>query len=156
MATAITRYAASDGTVFQTASAADQHDSITARVEMAMLPLGVRPQALEDNKGYFQHSALNVRRVQFALFEIARPRVEDWIARQIDNGHTEEDCAIHLKNSYGRIADGCAPLDRAFTRLLCIDDQNREWQQPYFAINGSSDKAMVQLNKEATGAPKLG
>jgi hypothetical protein len=150
MATAITKYRANDGTEFNSAERADQHDGIIVAVDRAMSHLTPRPKALEENKGYVQHTRLAVLRASTELFALARHRLgEEWVARQKSLGHDEEEIAMHVKGIYGRIADGCAPLDRAYTRLLCIDEQNREWQQPYYAINPSAERRMVQLNKEA-------
>jgi hypothetical protein len=93
-------------------------------------------------KGYVQQNATAVIRCKEMLFAIANQEgvLKWWIDRQKqDHGRSDFDL-IHTTHAswFGRMLDGGHdPLGRAYSRLCSIDDQNREWNQPYFALNPS-------------------
>ena len=111
----ITMYQTRDGSRFESKVAAASHEQRLNEVDAAESPLGPKWQD-EDCKfanghGYIQHSATAVSGVRAHLKRItnnAHPRVLD---------------------------DGGDPAYRLFQRLACIDETNREWGQPYFALH---------------------
>lgn len=151
MAIPIVRYQARDGSVWNSEAAADRRDRLNFEVAQVMAGLTPRPKALEDNKGYLQHSAASVLNVSRLLMSLAAPFLgADWMQRQRAK-HSEDEIALGIRGCFGRICDGddSEPLQRAYSRMLCIDDQNREWQQPYFAINPDAKRVMVELQPDA-------
>lgn len=49
---------------------------------------------------------------------------------------------IHPFSVAGRVLDS-GPLSRAWWRFMCIDEQWREWEQPYFARNPNPEATCV-------------
>lgn len=149
MATLIQKWKASDNSEWNSEADADARDEMIRSVNDAMSPLGPRDSRVERGDGYFQHSEVALTRAKLALYEIAKAGPLKWlIDDQINiHGKTDADMALRVHVSwFGRMLDGgCDPLERAYARLYCIDDQFREWQQPYYAINPGTGK-QVRVN----------
>ena len=48
---------------------------------------------------------------------------------------------VHRQGIVGRyLDDGGGPLYKGWYRFMCIDDEYREWGQPYFAINADAQE----------------
>ena len=143
MAKQITMYEANDGTRFGSLAAAEAHDAVGARVNeiMAALPDPPKGDFGNEQRGYWQQNPTTVLAVRVALVELA---VELEVCNGWFNSHIEESGGkpedFHQHGIAGRIMSEGAPrpLDRAWSRLMRIDDRGREWEQPFFAIN--SDK----------------
>lgn len=152
MATAMTVYKAADGSRWDTEEKAIERERLLAAVAHAMAPLGETPNLpgcrFENGGGFLQHEPEAVRSVRLALWELTRKPLGWWIKGQIENhGRTEEQLATECHPSwFGRMLDGsCPPLERAWGRIMCIDDRCREWGQPYYASHPEEAK-QVRLN----------
>ncbi len=125
----ITKYLTDDGSEFSSYREAKQHESLTQELAVVMKPLGKRPDSLDflSGKGYKQHLAEDFLNVQRALVAIAARTIE-WFAKY-------DAAEIHQDSQAGRILDEHGPdcVSNAWARLRCIDDQCREWGQPYYA-----------------------
>jgi hypothetical protein len=129
----VTRYVANDGSEWPTAKEADWRDAEARVADEALEILGPRPDLLgfTNGNGYMQHDPSDVLKVRSYLVEAAKlfvPGFSDIFARPIED--------LHPHGIVGRIlSDRGGPLDRAWSRLMCIDGEGREWGQPYFALN---------------------
>lgn len=125
----VTMYEAVDGTQFRTAAEAERRDALISEIALALAPLGVRrPSAYE----FIRHDAKVLRGVKGALLAIARRELPGF-----PDVWRHPDDEIAPLGIAGRIINdaGPAPLDRAWYRLCCIDDEGREWEQPYFVAH---------------------
>ena len=108
---AITQYQADDGSIWSSEDKATDRDSLIARVQKAMTPIG--PPLVDvkcrfaNGHGYIQHSPRAVAQTRANLMPITKERLKWWGAHD--------------------------PLAAAWTRMSCIDKQFREWGQPFFA-----------------------
>ena len=131
----ITKFKAIDGKEFTSETKCLKYELLIKRVDeiMALLP----PIPKDDNcnygngGGYVKHDKAKLRNAQIQLLEICKEYIDHkWIQQTID------DETVH--SSYvGRLLDdyGIRPLNDAWFRFSCVDNQYREWGQPYFAIN---------------------
>lgn len=152
----IAKWAADDGSEWNSADDANRRDELIKAVHQAMLPLGDLPK--EDNcrfqngHGYIQHSAQAVEKAKLAIHELAKPKaiLGWWFGDQIaKHGKTHLELALKVHPSWhSRMLDGGhQPLGSAYYRFQCIDKDNREWGQPYFA-NNPDEAENIRLNPE--------
>jgi len=130
----VTVYQAVDGSQHSDEVAALARDRICKRVDVAMSPLGPRYDdqtcSYANGEGYVQHSNDVVDSVRESLCEMA----ED-VTGSKHAGHW---------SWWMRFLDGqCPPLERAMSRLYCIDQFGREWGQPYYALNPYNGKPVM-------------
>lgn len=154
----VTQYEASDGSIWHTESDALFRDTLCEKVKKAMTPLGDRPElphcGFENGDGYYQHAQSEVRRAKENLLALVKEYGWEWEGLknakcpQIDVG----------ADWFARILDGCqqVPLTRAYGRLMCIDNQGREWGQPYFTSHPDEAKQVClgtsyNFTKESEG-----
>lgn len=123
----ITKYVADDGTEFSTWQDCSAHESLC--IEIANI-MSVLDWAKLESEEYIQHDEnifLGVRRQ--LLYVAKRFTTMPWIQESID------DPTVHPSWA-GRIIDDLnKPLNHAWFRIMCVDSQHREWQQPYYASN---------------------
>ena len=147
----ITKYRAEDGSEWSTPEQAIEREKAIAEVRAAMTPLGEHPgsTAFTNGDGFIQHDKANVLKARFALYDLAKAGpLKSWIEDQKTIfGKTDYQMAVEVHPSwFQRMLDGgCDPLYRAYCRILCIDDQCREWGQPYYAEHPHEAK-MFQRN----------
>lgn len=131
---AVTKFEANDGRIFSREQDAVKHDLMLANVATVMQPLGSSEKA--DSAGWIQHAPLVVANVKRGLVQLMRPIFATsylGITKAIDS----DPDSIHPRSVVGRILDDMdSPINDGWRRLGCIDDQGREHNQPYFAING--------------------
>jgi hypothetical protein len=139
MSTATIVYRTADGRQFDSEQEAADHEAFVAKIPLATASLGPRPEAVEDGKGWVQHSEAAYRAAHRATIQLARPLFKGF--KNLENASDDE---IHPLGYAGRVVDDSgSPLwSTAWFRLSCIDSQFREHQQPYFAIHGP-DKGQV-------------
>lgn len=147
MATAIQKWKSADGAEWDSEEHADQRDRLCEAVRLAMLPLGDKPSlpacGFENGAGYVQHTAAVVEQVKLRVFEVAKEKLAWWLdSQKRDHGKTDYELAVVTHPSWHvRMLDGsCQPLESAYGRLSCIDKLNREWGQPFFALNPTEGK----------------
>jgi hypothetical protein len=135
----ITIYEATDGRRFERASEALAHESLLGTLDEIDLPLGNKPDNVNfsNGGGYIQHSRSTVTDFKGRLLSLAcnlHPSIREAVAETpFEN--------VHPGSIVGRILDDSnSPLYRLWYRLYCIDRMDREWGQPYFALNPKAGK----------------
>lgn len=128
-----TYYVADDGSEYESEPAAKRHNRLLVQIRAALVPLGpkIKDRASEfaNGHGYRQHDLADVMKAKEAFIAICKRQVPDkvWDAPVRD---------IHPMGFAGRLLDDSSPtLYASWHRFMCIDDQGREWGQPYFALN---------------------
>ena len=94
-----------------------------------------------NGDGYIKHDKAKLRNAQIQILKLCKERIDHkWIQQTI------EDESVH-PSYVGRLIDdyNIRPLNKAWFRFMCVDNQNREWGQPYYANNPEKGK-QVQLN----------
>lgn len=135
----ITKYRSEDGSEFSTKDKAIERDKLIVDVKSIMAKL--KPVPPECNwDGYVQQEPSVIQEVKERLFEIADREgiLKWWIDDQFSkHGKTHSDLITQCHASwFSRMLDGGnAPLSNAYDRLCLIDENLREWNQPYFALN---------------------
>lgn len=143
-----TVYVAEDGTRFSTETMCRRHEILIAQIEDAFRSLA--PVYGLPDDGYFQHDPVVVLAAARALGIVSLPYLASYpsVTREkIDEGVMEPNDrrVLYLHNIGFAISRGDGPrvLDRAWTRLSCIDPMGREWNQPYYANNPPEDARCV-------------
>ena len=136
----ITRFKADDGAVFDTAEKCIEHENLTKFIQGIMLDLGKRNNS---SAGWVQHDPATVIRCRVAIIELCR---EMGMGKAYPVFNHEPASEIHPMSAVGRILDDTGgPTNAAWRRFSSIDEQGREHNQPYFAINGpDEDHACVE------------
>ncbi len=127
----ITMYEANDGAIFHTSEAALLRDAVVSRYAETTRPLG--PERKLETNDYVQHDPATVAKARASFLRAAlsdRTNGREDCIRRAEAGETLAQTMID------RILDG-DPESRVWSRFCCIDAEGREWQQPYFAINGN-------------------
>lgn len=105
----VTKYEADDGSVHDSAKAATERDELIRRCEAIQEELGMRPRpegaSFGSGRGYVQHPAGT------------RKKLLEWLKMM------------------GANRESAGPTGRLIHRMWCIDEDDREWGQPYFALN---------------------
>lgn len=144
MAKAITRYEANDGAVFDSLQKAEAHEAVVHEVSELAKLLVPRPDSCDysNGHGYLQQPPVRVLDYQRSLVKIARrffPGADSAYTRHFDYAESATQ-PVGMTMTGRFIDDGCPrPVGRAWWRLMCMDNQFREWGQPYYALN--PDKA---------------
>lgn len=141
----VTRFKANDGSEWNTETECRAQDAMIVEVAAALAQL--KPTPTDCNwDGYVQQNSAAVTRCKEMLYKIAnRDGVLKWWLDSQKKNHNKTDAdLIRCHPSYfGRMLDGGhAPLSKAYIRLCCIDDAQREWNQPFYAIN--PDKGVMK------------
>lgn len=135
----IQKYAANDGTEFPSAEACLAHENLCAAVlrEVEKLPPARKDNAFLNGEGFIQHERGAFLAFQrFLIDQLALvwsgfpPRHLDW-AR-------EHKFPIGM-TIIGRYMADCAPapVSVAWHRVMCADNNFREYGQPFFAIRAN-------------------
>jgi hypothetical protein len=145
----ITKYAAADGAEFTSADACIAYEALAAEVAEIMATLRARPDDDADcnfsnGHGYLQHDPEMFYRARLSLLKLAqRYTTFRWIQESID------DPTVHPSWAGRIISEACPrPLYAAWARLSCVDDQFREWGQPFYANNPDKAPESRRLNPE--------
>lgn len=135
---AIKRYQAVDDSEWETAEEAEARDRMVADVTDALSELKPTPDECNWN-GYVQQDPDAIQRCREKLHAIANAEgvLKWWIDDQKQSwGKTDADIIALHPTWQGRMLDGGhVPLSRAYSRLCAIDEEGREWNQPYYAVN---------------------
>jgi hypothetical protein len=126
---AITKYKARDGSEWASEAEARATENLLDVVDEIMAPLGppvsVRPEE------YVQHNAGTVLAARAAIVKLCAKRLPGFPIF-----HHEPAEEVSPFSVAGRILDDIGgPLSVAWCRFMKIDDQGREWEQPYFVLN---------------------
>jgi hypothetical protein len=129
-------YQAEDGTQFTNKALCLAYESEAAEVEEIIDKLHPLPATdkFSSGEGYLQHAPEVFVWVRAELLEIVKRHYN----------HIHDDCN---QGFAGRVIDdsGIKYLKKAWWRIMCTDEQFREWGQPYFATNPGEVKA-IRLN----------
>ncbi len=130
----IIKYNAIDNTLFDTKKECLKYEALLKKVNIIMILLSPTPKgdncSFINGGGFLQHDEMNVKKVKREILKLCKGyNNHEWIQKTIDDETTHP--------SYvGRLLDGSKnfkPLDRAWSRFMCIDKLYREWGQIYFA-----------------------
>lgn len=133
------RYETKDGKSFTSEHVAKKWEAMIDECAAAIAPLG-NLEPGRGGEGYIQDDPAVVLKVKSRLMRIAAEMDSHPVFKM-------DPAAVHPMSIAGRILSeyGDHPLALAWNRLCRIDDQAREWEQPYFALNPGTGKN-VRLN----------
>lgn len=128
--TSHTVYKTADGAVHWSLPDAESHQAVLDAIDAIMSTIG--PARHIDYGKYIQRDINAVWAARRAVIQDRLPHLlsEPGVSDALKNRTLVRGSVI------GRYIDECAPAGRsAWFRLECIDDQGREWDQPYFATH---------------------
>ena len=139
----ITRFLSDDGCEFDTETKCRAHEGLSNEVGAVLFSLPALPKddgcKFANGHGYIQHDPEAFKAAKTALLRIGQRVCPH---KFIDN--SLEDPTVH-PSWVGRIfSDNSRPLYAAWGRVMCTDDQFREWGQPYYANNPKGE--FVRIN----------
>lgn len=142
----ITKYQADDGREFKTKEDCLAHELLCDKVAGIVSNLPDKPEndgcSFANGGGYLQHEKHALVSAKKALLSLANEiSPHKWFVQSIEDDTAHSSWA-------GRIIDDSeklAPINKAWYRIMCVDEQFREWGQPYFANNPNKAK-QVRLN----------
>ena len=131
---AVTMYQSDDGMLWFTDDKAVARNALIAECLAAVAPLKPRPS--DSFKGYIQQDPAVVATVKKTILDIAsrvHPGLTDgWYDGTLDGAAKVNQHGI----AYRMLTDEPdQPLGKAWFRMLCLDDQCREWEQMYYGMN---------------------
>lgn len=140
----ITKYKAFDGREFVDPTDCELHETNCKLAEVIMQPMPDKPEGcgFSNGDGYLQHDKEVLLKVRNRFLEFARRYTDHkWVQQTIDKGFDAD------PSWAGRIIGECAPstINKHWYRFMCIDNQCREWGQPYYATNPDKAK-QIRLN----------
>jgi len=128
----LTKYQAFDGCLFDSEKQCVERDNLVGSLARIARNLAAVPDGCDfaNGSGYIQQSQAAVERYKLALLTLIEVEIKhEWI---------EETRKGRAHVSYvARLLDDAGPdcLSVAWNRLMRIDQYNREWGQPFYAIN---------------------
>lgn len=132
----IARFVADDGREFKTAEACGEYESQCREIaDLAdTLMLKPRPEGTDfaNGGGFIPQSPVQMMEFKRGLVEIAKrlyPETEVFRHEPVEDTHPMSSAGRALSDGHHK------PLYSAWYRLMCTDEQGREWGQPYFALN---------------------
>jgi hypothetical protein len=133
----VTMYRSTDGAVWPTQAQAEASEALCAAVNDAMSPLvpptAAHEAAMRGGAAYVRHDPARLLEARAALLKVAARALPYWAETRPELFNRPDVALSH--NVLGRIisdCDGVKPLARAWGRLLCIDEEGREWEQPWY------------------------
>ena len=130
----IQKYEANDGSVWDTETECLAHESLCERIRNVMKAFPPLPKndgcSFANGGGYIQLSEPIVTKVREQLLDLIGEKVtHKWV--QESRGGKKHPSWVH------RLLSDCeiTPLSKAWYRICCVDDQWREWGQPYYAAH---------------------
>lgn len=127
----ITKYKAVDGKEFVTELECRNHES---HIEQASEVNKILPSAVDDNcsfvngDGFIQQSPEDIAQFKKSLADLIGQKMGEEVKLKF---------LFNSRGIAGRIIDdsGETYIYKLMTRLHCIDEQNREWGQVFYAIH---------------------
>lgn len=145
----VTRFKAIDGREFTIKEECRNYELLIERVHniMALLPKTPEDDCTNNfcnGDGFIQHDKNELRSAKIKILELCKEYIKhDWIQQAIDDENADPSYVDRLIGEQSNIS----PLNSAWYRFMCIDKMNREWGQPYYALNPERGK-MIQLNEQ--------
>lgn len=131
------QYQADDGTLFSSREQCAAYELSSSKIDTIISKLGTKPKLSDDQ--YIQHTMTNVYNVRRELCLLANSVWEHkWFTQTATDPSTHSSWAGRLISEMDN-----PKLNSAWFRIMCIDSDGREWQQPYFANNTPSNPVRV-------------
>ena len=139
----IKKFVAIDGVEFLDKDKCLEYEKLIGEIRQIMSSLPDKPDTCDfsNGSGYIKHDKESLERVKISLLNICKIHTDHkWIQQTID------DDTVHLSFA-GRLIEeiGIRPLSNAWGRLMCIDNESREWGQSYYASH-PDEAIQKQLN----------
>ena len=137
--TTITKFKAIDGKEFDTEKECVEYENLIETVKTIMSKLKEKPNSCDfsNGSGYIQQNQSDLKIVKIQLLELCKKYIDHkWIQQTIDDDTVHLSYAGRLISEYSNLR----PIDFAWSRLMCVDSQFREWGQPYFATHPEEAK----------------
>ena len=140
----VIKWKANDGSEWNSQTEAVTRESMIAMVNKAMGVLKTKP--VDCNfEGYIQQDKESMMKCKRLLYDIANTEgiLKYWLDKQKKDHYKTDQILIENCHPswFGRmLGGGHQPLSNAYGRLCCIDDEFKEWNQPYFAMNPGTGK----------------
>lgn len=136
----VQRFQTDDGKIFLDEAAAVKHEILLQAIDHAMSPLpplsdGDR-HLMTQGAAYRQHMVGSVLLARLAMIEIAKVQFASFFRSNPEWFEHSIQCSSSMLSRI--IQDGDSPLNTSWFRLICIDKQGREWEQPYFVSHPPS------------------
>lgn len=135
----ITIYECNDGTRFDSEKQALEYNVLLSKCNIINDIIG-RKVELEYNQ-YVQRNAETVKKQWSVFCNIVAEYIPDYAQRAKECGDGTRH-GSHIGRVIGDYNIKC--LSRLYFRFECIDEQGREYQQPYFA-NGHQNEATMEV-----------
>lgn len=141
----ITKFKAIDGKEFTSKKECLKYESLIGEVDriMSLLPSTHKDDdcSFANGEGFIQHDKAKLRKAQVEILELCKEYIDHkWIQQTINDESVHLSYVGRLLNDYD-----IRPLRNAWFRFMCIDKNQREWGQPYYANNPENGK-QIQLN----------
>ncbi len=141
----VIRWQSEDGAIWRYKREAVARDSLIKSVawfEKLLPPVKDTACKFANGGGFVQRDASVVEEAKERLLGLTERKIKWWFDEQREKFNTD------FKNVdpswFLRMLEGSAPpIERAWSRLMCIDKQYREWGQPYYALNPTEGKQVV-------------
>lgn len=139
----ISKFAAKDGVEFATECECLGYEDACSDIDQIISMLPEKPNTCEfsNGGGYIQHEMESFMKTRNAYLEYVKVYTDHkWIQQSIDMG-------IDAHPSWIARISECFPdyIAKKWYRFQCVDDQFREWGQPFYADN-PSDAEQKRIN----------
>lgn len=144
MITRVIRFQAKDGTEWTNLQDAKKREKLINDVNKIMKLI---PKVnIKIGKEFYQHQPKDVLAVQSALAILAQTILGKGVKKDVDQIliATKPMGRYSWLGRYLSDTSEAAPIDRAWGRLSCIDEEFREWEQPYYTTHTPTDA--IKLN----------
>lgn len=139
----VNKYESTDGLTFESAESCMKHEEGLFACAKIMIDLPERPDDINfsNGEGYVQHDIELALTVRNELLSLAKTHYDHRAFDEVKEYGLEARGSI-----VGRLIDDACPscIKDAWYRFMCIDNNGREWGQPYYASKPPLDQK--QLN----------
>ena len=134
----ITKYLSNDGCEFNDAAECANYEAEAEEIAKIVqrLPPSPKVTGFSNGEGYLQHDRETFLRVQADLARLVRKHFKDKYSLPHIDWTINADRPAGMTSIGRLIDDGMGKAMRhAWFRICCVDNEFREWGQPFFAIN---------------------
>jgi hypothetical protein len=145
----IITYRAIDGKDFSKKTECLEYESFIEKVEEIISTLPARPNTEEYNRGggYIQHEDGIVQSVARKLYELCLEYNGKGFLH-LTPSSAIFDGQINVYSMRVMTGNACETLDHSWSRLMCIDKENREWSKTHY-LNEYSGRKVKLLYPQA-------
>lgn len=142
---AITKYVSNDGREFMDEQSCLKHEALKLRIKEIISQLYDIPDntGFSNGSGYVQQNKYVVEKVKNEIIDLIKENSND--------KEYQKTIELH-RNSKPRLGwisyclSDNSPFNNCWHRLMCMDDDFKEWGQPYFAMNPEQG-TQIRINK---------